>query len=186
MVAAGAREVFYQFAEIAAVEFSAALAGRTDKADGEPLVVSHRDQRGFAVTRKPLDADLFGVHRFVSLEIIQRATRAPSPGAQRAPVVGFARLAFVAQADDALRQTRAVVGLNAGRNDDGVAPALHQKLLLPIRRAAASRASRPVGDRLSARTRAAEPELHNHGNTSLCAGRSNQRQLNIDGNLRVG
>src|SRR5262245_26065990 len=124
MVFAGAREVFYQLAEIAAAECRAALAGRADKADGEALVVGHRDQRGFAITRKPLDANMPGVHRFVGLEIIERATRAPRPGAQRSPVVGVARLAFVAQADDALRQTRAVVGLNAGRNDDGVAPAL--------------------------------------------------------------
>src|SRR5262245_65710690 len=127
MVFAGAREVFYQFAEIAAGEVRAALPGRADKADGETLVVGHRDQRGFPITRKPLDADLFGVHRFVGLEIIERAARAPGPGAQRPPVIWLARLALVAQADDALRQTCAVVGLNAGRNDDGVAPALHPK-----------------------------------------------------------
>ena len=59
------------------------------------------------------DADVLGVHGLVGFEIIHGAVGAPRPGAQRAPIVGFARLALVDQTDNALPQTRAVVGLNA-------------------------------------------------------------------------
>ncbi len=68
-----------------------------------------------AVARMAFDADLFGIDGFVGLEVIERAARAPGPGAKGAPIVGLARLALVHEADDALRQAGAVVGLNAGR-----------------------------------------------------------------------
>ena len=61
--------------------------------------------------------DALGVDGLVGLEVIERAARAPRPGAQRAPVVRLARLALVRQADDALRQPAAVVGLDAGRDE---------------------------------------------------------------------
>ena len=103
-----------------------AFTGGTDKADGKPLVVGHRHERGLAVARKPLDPDLLGVDGLVGLEVIQGAAGPPGPGPQRTPVVGLAGLPLVAQSDDALGQPRAVVGLDAVRDDDRVAPALGQ------------------------------------------------------------
>src|SRR5262249_53539297 len=75
--------------------------------------------------------DHLGVHGFVSLEIIQRTAGAPGPSPQRAPIIGFAWLPFVDQADDACRQARAVVGLNTVGYERGIAPAFGQHLLLP-------------------------------------------------------
>ena len=95
------------------MQLGAALARGADIGDREALVVRHGDQGRLAIARVAFDADLPGVHGLVGFEIIERAAGAPGPGAQRAPIVGLARLAFVAQADDALRQARAVVGLNA-------------------------------------------------------------------------
>src|SRR5205807_9073279 len=102
-----------QLAPVAAVQLRAAFAGRGDEADGEALVIGHSHQRGFAVARQSFDADLFCVLLLVCFEIIQRAARAPGPSAQSSPIVGLTRPALVAEADDAARQPRAVVGLNA-------------------------------------------------------------------------
>ena len=136
----GAGDVLDQLAEVAAVQLRAALARGADEGDGEALVVGHRDERRLAVARVALDPDLLRVHGLVGLEVVERAARAPRPGAQRAPVVRLARLALVAQADDALRQPRAVVGLDAVGDEDRVAPALRQHLLLP----ASARSAAPV------------------------------------------
>ena len=66
-------------------------------------IVGHGDERGLAVAGVAFDADLFGVDGFVGFEIIEGAAGSPGPGAECAPVVGLARLALVAEADDALR-----------------------------------------------------------------------------------
>src|SRR5213075_796216 len=123
VVFAGAGEALDGLAEVAAVQLGAALAGRADQYDREPLVVRHRDQGGL-----------------VRLEVVQPAGRAPRPGPQGAPVVRLARLALVAQADDALGQAGAVVGLDGVRDDGGVAPAVLDQLLRR-RRSAAARTS---------------------------------------------
>ena len=141
VVLARAGEVLDQLAEIAAVQLRPALARGADEADGEALVIGHRDERRLAVARESLDADLLGVDGLVGLEVVEGAARAPGPGAQRAPVLRLAGLPLVAQADDPLGQPRAVVGLDAVRDDDRVAPPLGEHLLLP-RRAAAAEASR--------------------------------------------
>src|SRR5207248_2909194 len=73
------------------------------------------------------------VHGFVGLEIIEGAAGAPGPGTQRSPIIQLARLALVHQTDDAARQAGAIVCLNAGGSDDGIAPAFGQNLLLPGR-----------------------------------------------------
>ena len=75
--------------------------------------------------------------------VVEAARRAPGPRAQRAPVVRLARLALVDQADDALRQARAVVGLDAGRIDRRVAPAGGDQLLGRGRIAAGGRRRTP-------------------------------------------
>ena len=97
-----AGEVFNNLAPIAAGKFGAAFAGGTDLGNGETRVICHGDDGGLAIARMALDPDLFGIHGRVGFKIIQRAARAPCPGAQRAPIVRFARLAFVAQTDNAL------------------------------------------------------------------------------------
>ena len=142
------------------MQLGAAFAGGADIGDGEARIVGHGDERCLAVAGVAFDADLFGVHGLVGFEIIERAAGAPGPGAQRAPIVGLARLAFVDQADDALRQTGAVVGLNAGGDEVGVAPAFGENLLLPAwdRWAGAARAGgRASGRRTRRQDRRAKP-----------------------------
>src|SRR5262249_8817659 len=123
-----------------------------------------------AIAGVPFEANLLGVHRFVGLEIIQSTAGAPRPSPQRTPIIHLARPAFVAQTDDAFGQAGAVVGLNAVRAEDGIAPAFGENLLLPTSRTA---------------TRTAEAELHHHRHRTLRVGRGGQRQPDIDGNLRV-
>ena len=87
----------------------------------------------FHTATEAFDADLFRIHHFVGLKVIQRPARAPSPCLKRAPVIDFPRLATVYQTDDPLRQSLSVVRLNARRDDICVAPTLSQHLLLPGR-----------------------------------------------------
>ncbi len=133
VVLARAGDVLHLLAEVPPMELGAAGARRADEPDREPLVVGHRDDGGLAVARQALDADLLGVDRLVGLKVVERAAGAPRPRPERAPVVQLSRLPLVEQADDAARQPGAVVGLDAGRDEDGVAPALRQQLLLPGR-----------------------------------------------------
>ena len=137
MIFARTGEVLDQLAEVAAVQLRPTLARGADEADGEARVIGHRDDRRLAVPRKPLDPDLLRVDGLVGLEVVQRAARAPGPGAEGAPIVGLARLPLVAQADDTPGQPRSVIGLDAVGNDDGVAPPLGEDLLLPGRASAA-------------------------------------------------
>ncbi len=125
--------VLDDLAPIASMQFGAAFTGGADVGRPHPRVVGHRDNRRFAVPRVALDGDVLGVYRLVGLEIIDGAARAPGPGAQGAPIVELARLAFVAQADDAEGQPGAVIRLNAARVECGVAPAAGENLLLPRR-----------------------------------------------------
>ncbi len=101
----------------------------------------------------PLDADLPGVDRLVGLEIIQGAACTPGPGTQRSPVIDLAWLPLVAQPDDPFRKPRTVVGLDAGRSEEGVSPSLGKNLLLPRRAAAAKPAATRTGRRLGGRGR---------------------------------
>ena len=96
----------------------------------------------------------------VGLEIVETARRAPRPRAQRAPVVGLAGLALVDEADDAARQARAVVGLNAAGVERRVAPAVGDQLL----------GRRRIAARLVARRRAAGPAAAAGGRRSARAG----------------
>src|SRR6185437_4751181 len=97
-------------------------------------------------------------------EVIEGPARPPRPRLEHAPIVHLARLSLVAQADDSLRQARAVIRLHAVGNDDGITPSLGEHLLLP------GRPGRPLG--LGKRSNwafafaeeAAEAELHHHGN----------------------
>src|ERR1043166_324836 len=122
MVFARAGEVLDGFAKITAMQLRAAFAGGTDQRDGEARFESERGQRGFAVTRHALDANFLRVHGGIGFEIIQSARCAPGPRAQRAPVIRLAWLAFVDEADDSFRESRAVVGLNTVGIDCRVAP----------------------------------------------------------------
>src|SRR5947209_3263398 len=108
-----------------------AFARGTDKADSETLIVGHCHERCFAIARQAFDAHLFCVHGFVGLKIVERAAGTPGPCTQRAPIVKLAWLPLVAQTNNSARQTRTVVGLNRVRDNNGIAPALCQNLLLP-------------------------------------------------------
>ena len=76
-----------------------------------------------------LDADMLRVDRLFGFQIVQPARCTPSPGAQRSPVIGFACLALVGQANNALGETSTVVGLNTGGIERGIAPACGDQLL---------------------------------------------------------
>ena len=93
----GGRDIAYLLAEDVPVELGAAFARGADVGDGEARVVRHGDQRGLAVARVALKADLFRVDCLVGFEVVEAAAGAPAPGLQRAPVVEFARLALVAR-----------------------------------------------------------------------------------------
>src|SRR6267142_4861472 len=166
------------------MQLGAGFAGGTNKSDGETRFIRHRHERRFAITRVALKANLFSIDRFVSLEIIQCAARAPCPSSQRAPIIDLARLPSVAEANDATVQTRAVVGLNAIGNQAGVTPTSCQNLLLPgwstwygstrwWRRRAKSR-------------RKDKAEFHDHRNWTGCICGRGQGQLNVDGDLWNG
>src|SRR6185503_2846964 len=148
VILVGRGDVLHDLAPITTVELRAAGTGGTDVGDGEARVIGHRHDGGLAVALMAFESDLLRVHSLVGLEIIQRTTRAPSPRAQRAPVLRLTGPALVAEADDALRKTRTSVLLHAVRADDGVAPTLRENLLLPGRAGvgpAESRARETIG-----------------------------------------
>src|SRR5438874_1129038 len=105
------------------MKFRAAFAGGSDQRDREPRFEGHRDERGFAVTRDAFNADVFRVDRGIGFEIVERAGGAPGPGAERAPVVRLAGLAFVYESDDSFGKSGAVVRLDARGREIRVAPA---------------------------------------------------------------
>src|SRR4029453_11750893 len=109
----GGGDVLDQLAEVAAVELRASRTGRSDEANSEPLVIGHRDDRRFPIAGETCDTDLFGINGFVGLEVIDGPAGAPRPRAERAPVLDFTRLPFVAQTNDPARQSRTAVGLHA-------------------------------------------------------------------------
>ena len=75
------------------------------------------------------NADTPGIHRFVGFKIIQGATRTPGPRPQRTPIIHFAWLTLITEADDAGGEARAVVGLHACWCEHGVTPAAREALL---------------------------------------------------------
>ena len=106
-------EAFNRFAEIAAMQLGPAFAGRTNQDDRKALVVRHRHQRGLAEPRHAFDPDLLRIDSLVGLQVVEPTRGTPRPGPKRAPIVRAAPLAFVDQPDDALRQSGAVVRLDA-------------------------------------------------------------------------
>ena len=114
MILVGRRDVLYLLAPIAAMKLCSTFARGADEYDCEPIIICHSHDSRLTKTRVALDPDPFGVHRFVGLEIIQRAACTPSPGTQSSPIVYLPRLPPVDQTDDALCQSRAIISLNAG------------------------------------------------------------------------
>src|SRR5205823_7825154 len=101
--------------------------------NGKSRIVGHGHRNRLAPARVTLESDALRIDRFVALKIIQRAARTPGPRTKRAPFVGFARLTFVDQSDNALRETLSVIGLNAVGRELRIAPAFGEKLLSPGR-----------------------------------------------------
>ena len=124
----------------------------------------------------------FASTALVGFEIVEPARRAPRPGAQRAPVVGLARLALVDQADDPFRQAGAVVRLNARRADRRVAPASGDQLLRGRRIASGRRRLRVPGRAASERAAA---EHHHHRHWPRRVRGSHERHLNVDVDRRI-
>ena len=65
----------------------------------------------------------------IGLDVIERAAGAPGPCAQDAPIVGLAQLAFRRDADHALAQPRAIVGLDAVGREKRDRPAIGDQLI---------------------------------------------------------
>src|SRR5262249_35797282 len=108
----------------------------------------------------------------IGFKVIDEATHAPRPGAQRTPIFGTARLALVGQADDPFAQP-AVVRLNAAGIDRAVGPALVERLLLPrVRASLAAEAGEPKlqDDRLLARGMLGHGEAGLNGDLDLRKG----------------
>ena len=101
-VVLAAGEIFDGFAEVVAMEFGAAFAGGCDERDGDARLEGFGDEGGLAVAGDAFDAEFCGVDVRIGIvgEIFDKLGDAPLPGAEGAPVVGFAGLAFVAEADD--------------------------------------------------------------------------------------
>ncbi len=120
-----------------------------------------------------------GIHRGIGLEIIQCARGAPGPRPQRTPVIRLARPAVVDQPDDPLRETRAVIGLNARGVEEGVAPTVRDQLL-GRRRIAARGRSASARERRRRPTRQSAAAKHHHYRGSAGAIiRRDQNQLNV-------
>src|SRR4030095_1130793 len=113
------------------MKFGSTCTRRTNESDCESLIIRHRNQCSFAVTRESFDTDLFCVHGLVRLEVIECTTCAPGPRTQRTPVVQLARVALIAKANYSLGKTGTIVGLNGGWNQTRVSPTLCEQLLLP-------------------------------------------------------
>jgi len=113
VILAGTREVFHGLAEIAAVRLGAAFAGRADEHERKTRLERHGDERGLAVARDAFNADVPSIHGRQRLKIIESARRAPTPGAQRTPLLRRAVVALVGEPDDASGESGAVVGLDA-------------------------------------------------------------------------
>src|SRR5262249_61168968 len=143
VVPAAARQVLQQFAKDVALELGTAGPGGRDEPGRDPRVKGRGDQRCLAVSGHPGNADLLRIDARirVGLEIVNETTDPPGPGAQRAPVVGFAGLALVGQANNAFAQL-VVVPLNAVGIDGAVPPGFVERLLGP--RIGAAPAARPA------------------------------------------
>ena len=175
----GRSQIFHLLAEDAAEQLGTTSSGRADQADRKPLIVGHGHERRLAKTRKPHDAHAPGVDGGVGLEVIQRPAGTPGPGAQHAPVVGTARPTPIREPDDPLGQSRAVIGLVAGRIQLGVAPAPRQHLLLP-----GTLTGRRRGRPHAFRPDKAEVQDHRHRPVGL--GRRDQRHVDVYLDGRVG
>src|SRR5580700_7026579 len=129
------------------------------------------------------DADAFRVYRGLDFKIIESTAGSPGPGPEGPPIVELAGLSFINEANDALRETRAVIGLNAAGDQDRIAPSFRQHLLLPGwsrrrgRRGTAACAPREWSD---------ESEFHHHGDFSGGGCGDGQDKLDVDGNFREG
>jgi hypothetical protein len=168
VVFAAAGQVLQKLAEVAAKQLGASRAGGGDEPRGDPPVEGRGDQRGLAVPRHAGDAHLGGIDArvWVGFEVVDESAHAPGPGAQRAPVVGPARLALVRQADDAFAQA-VVVRLNAVRIDRAVAPAIVECLLRPGGRPATAGESAAKPERELQDDRHAARGMLRHGEARL-------------------
>ncbi len=124
VIFAGTGQALDRLAEIAPVRLGATFAGGTDQPHVKALVEGNGDQRRLAVARHTLDADMALIHLRPGREIIEDPTGAPAPGPERAPVIRLARLALIDEADNALGQACAIIGLIAGRVEQDHAPAV--------------------------------------------------------------
>ena len=129
VVRAGTSEVLHRLAEVASVRLGAPFAGRPHQHEREARLEGHGDEGGLAVARDSFDPHALGVDRGQRLEVVERAGCAPGPRPQRPPLLGRPAVALVGEADDALGQTGAVVGLDAGGAERHVTPASGDELL---------------------------------------------------------
>ena len=183
VVLAGSREVLHRLAEVAAMRLGAAFAGRAHEHDREARLEGHGDQGRLAVARDPFDADVLGVDRGQRLEVVERAGRAPGPGAQRSPLLGSPALALVGEPDDAGGEAGAVVRLDARGAERDVAPAARDELIGGRRRGRLLRAREPE-HRIAGHV--APAEHHQHGHRPLGIHGHDHGHLDVDADRGMG
>src|SRR5580765_3291645 len=113
------------------MKFRSSFTRRTYESDRKSLVICHRYESSFAITRQSFDTDVFCIDGFVCFEVVECTTCTPGPCAQRTPIVQLSWLALVAKTNDPLRKTSAVVSLNCVWNQTRESPTLCEQLLLP-------------------------------------------------------
>ena len=183
MVGAGPGQVLDRLSEIAAVRLGAAFAGRPDQRDREARFERHGHQGGLAVARDAFDPDAPCVHRGQRLEIVERTSRAPRPGAQRSPLLGRPAPALVGEPDDAGGQPSAVVGLDAAGVERNVTPARCDELVGRGRSGGLLESREP---RQHLAGHVAPAEHHQHRNRALGMDGHDDGHLDLDRNRRIG
>src|SRR5262249_40851530 len=148
----------------------------TDQAHRDAVIEGLGYDSRLAISGEPLDADLLRIHLGVRIgfEVVDQPADTPLPGPQCAPVIRFARLTLVGQADDS-RPELIVIGLNARRDDGAVAPALSYGLLGPGNHRWAA----------TARPASKTPKFDHDRHGAVCVGRYSEARLDVHRDLRI-
>ncbi len=152
---------------------------RADEPDCEARLVGHRNERRLAVARRGLRWP-----RVVSVDVAIRSpgsrarALAPTPTRGVRPSRRACALGLVGEADDSVRESSAVVGLDAGGREQRKSPAFLQYLLAPVLRSGPGVAGMP-GRGLN------HSSITDGHWAEFCAGVVSA-QLDVDGDLRIG
>jgi len=160
-------------AEGAAPGLAPAHAGGADEDDGEAGISGHGNRTASAKREWPSRPTCLA-STAGSVWSSRACDWLPRPMRGRPPSLPVARLAVVDQADDAFVESGAVIGLIAGRDQLGEAPALGQHLLLPVGMRGRS------GGRGAGTRRKDGAKLHNDRHRTAGVSRSGEGEIDVD------